>query len=163
MRLNTARRFAGVLMILFGLSVLLGFQTPRAMNPLNWWPMLLILSGLSFERGALDSDQRNPGLAVPAGVLLVWGGVLLIGSLIGWHWLSRIWPLFLAGPAVGLFQLYWLEGRKNRGILVPVWLLGGLCLFFLAPGLFSSLREYLVPVLLIGLGLFLLIPKHWKK
>ena len=86
MRLNTARRFAGVLMILFGLSVLLGFQTPRAMNPLNWWPMLLILSGLSFERGALDSNQRNPGLAVPAGVLLVWGGVLLIGSLIGWHW-----------------------------------------------------------------------------
>ena len=86
----TVRRVAGVLVILFGVSVLFDFNMPGAINPFNWWPMLLILPGLVF-------------------------------------------------------------------------VLGGLSLCFLMFGLFSSLRGYLGPILLIGLGLFLLIPKHRKK
>ena len=62
-----------------------------------------------------------------------------------------------------MLQLYWLDGRRDRGLLIPVFVLGGLSLCFLMFGLFSSLRGYLGPMLLIGLGLFLLIPKHRKK
>lgn len=159
----TVRRVAGVLVILFGVSVLFDFNMPGAINPFNWWPMLLILPGLGFEKGALDKEHSNTGMAVPAGIFLTYGGLLLICSLLGWHWMSRLWPLFLAGPAIGMLQLYWLDGRRDRGLLIPVFVLGGLSLCFLMFGLFSSLRGYLGPILLIGLGLFLLIPKHRKK
>ena len=50
--------------------------------------MLLILPGLGFEKGALDKEHGNTGMAVPAGIFLTYGGLLLICSLLGWHWAS---------------------------------------------------------------------------
>lgn len=153
----------GLVLILIGISILLknfgifeiyfdifdiGFIFSR------FWPLFLIIPGLIFHYTFFTAKTREAGLLVPGGILLVSGFTCQLSMLFGlWEYL---WPGFILAVAVGLFELY-LFGSHEKGLLIPVFILGGLALIFFSISLGRSwlLRTYLVPAILILGGLLI--------
>ncbi len=153
----------GLVLILIGIAFLLrnfgifeiyfdifdiGFLLSR------FWPMFLIIPGLIFHYSFFTAKTQDAGLLVPGGILLVMGLTCQISMLFS-AW-SYMWPGFILAVAVGLFELY-LFGSKEKGLLIPVFILGGLSLIFFAISLgrITMLRLYLIPAILIFGGLLI--------
>ncbi len=120
----------------------------------HFWPMFLIIPGVIFHYAYFTAKAPDAGLLVPGGILLVTGLTCQISMLFD-LW-SFMWPGFILAVAVGLFELY-LFGTREKGLLIPVFILGGLSLIFFTFSLGSSwvLRTYLVPIILIVGGILI--------
>jgi hypothetical protein len=150
----------GILFLLSNMNILhlnydifnIGFLISRL------WPLLfLIIPGLAFHYGFLTGKSRDAGLLVPGGILLVTGITCQLSYTFNvWH---IMWPGFILAVSVGLFELY-MFGSREKGLLIPVSILGGLSLIFFSMTLSwwfdYSFKRYMVPVLLIIIGLVLL-------
>lgn len=128
----------------------------------NFWPSLfLLLPALAMHYSFFSGNNRDAGILVPGGILLVTGITCQLSTLFNvWH---VMWPGFLLAVAVGLYELY-LFGGREKGILIPVTILGGLSLIFFTStiGFLLPFRHLFVPLLLILLGVVILFkrPTH---
>ena len=107
-----------------GLTLLLGstFGLMRFV-----WPGFILAPAIGLLLLYLFSREHSPGLLVPVGILVTIAGTCFLSSLLGiWH---ILWPGFVLSPAVGLLLLYWFGERHNRGLLVPIGILGGISFF----------------------------------
>lgn len=125
----------------------------------RFWPALfLLLPGLLFHYNYFSGNRRNPGVLVPGGILLVLGLVFQFNMLFG-GW-DITWPLIIFSVAFGLFELY-IFGDREKGLLIPVGILGGLSFLFFFSFSLSKLLSfntgpYAMPLLLIGAGLIVM-------
>lgn len=126
----------------------------------RFWPLFLIIPGLIFHYSFFTAKTSDPGLLVPGGILLTMGITCQLSMLFG-LW-SYLWPGFILAVAVGLFELY-LFGNREKGLLIPVFILGGLSLIFFAMmfGRIWILRTYLIPAILI-IGGILIVTRNRK-
>jgi uncharacterized membrane protein len=140
----------GLLMILSNLGVI-----PSICRLIGtFWPLVLIFISLLFHVGYY-SNPKNVGLLVPGGILLTVGIVCQCSML--WGLWRFMWPGFILAPAVGLFELY-IFGKRDKGLLIPIGILSGMSLIFFTMT-FNTLgrfAKYLIPVLLIVIGLIIL-------
>lgn len=120
----------------------------------HFWPMFLIIPGIIFHYSYFTAKTPDAGLLVPGGILLVMGFTCQISMLFD-LW-AYMWPGFILAVAVGLFELY-IFGTREKGLLIPVFILGGLSLVFFSFSLGNLwlLRTYLVPAILILGGLLI--------
>ncbi len=138
---------------LFNFWSIFGFMISRL-----WASLFIILPGLLFHFKFFSGNRRDPGLLVPGGILLVIGATLQFNMLFG-GW-GVTWPFFIFSVAFGLFELYWF-GNRERGLLIPVGILGGLsAIFFLSFSLSEIMSfdtgPYAIPVVLIVIGFIVL-------
>lgn len=168
--MNRSGKTLGGIIVIIGILFLLRNFHILAFNPVwvlshFWAAIFVILPGALFHYGFFSGNRRNPGALVPGGILLVTGIALQIGSLFG-GW-SIIWPAFIFSVAFGLFELYYF-GNRERGLLIPIGILTGLsALFFMSFSLGQlirfSTRPYVLPILLIGIGLAVLLKNRDRK
>lgn len=132
----------------------------------NWsyvWPLALLVPGIYMHFAFFTGIDKNPGILVPGGILTTYGALFYANVFFGWQMMADLWPLFLVGIAVGLFELY-LFGNRDKGLLVPVFILGGIGLSALLRTYISfDLRNYLVPIILIVIGIAIITRKDNKK
>ena len=166
---NRGSLYAGILLLAFGGLFLLAQLSSELLAPFEiywgWgklWPFLILLVGLAFWLPLLiwwDQRHKIVGLAVPGTILTVNGLILLYQALTAdwasWSYLWTMEPLAVAG---GLLALYWL-GNRERGLLVAAGIVGGIgALFFVIfASIFGGWLRFLVPVVVIVVGLLLLI------
>ena len=145
----------GIVLLLAG--VVLTLSQLRVIDISGNMTVPVILLGLSvvFHLYYFLSRVGNEGLLVPGGILLVYGFLFLAIEL----WpvsMGMLWPLFILGPAVGLFELYAFSGGK-KGSMVPVFILtaigGGLLLYNMDIASFGVIAA----IILIGIGVALMI------
>jgi len=120
----------GSAMILIGL---VGLLTNFKIVTINWgqsWPLSVLIPGILFEINFFIKGRKDLGLLVPGGILITYGILFYVCSIYGFQLMDILWPLFLMGPAIGLFQIY-LFGNHDKAVLIPVGILGGLSLIFL--------------------------------
>lgn len=165
---NRTNKVIGTLLVIFGALFLL--KNLNIMKPFfdlfdlgfiisRFWPSLfLIFPAFLFHYGFFNGRRKDPGLLVPGGILLVLGTAFQINMLFG-LW-DVLFPLYIFSVAFGLFELYYF-GNRDKGLLVPVFILGGLSFILFAT---ISLKELLgsvasnaaIPVALICVGLFVI-------
>jgi hypothetical protein len=132
----------------------------------KFWPSIfLILPGLLFHYGYLAGRRKDPGLLVPGGMFLVWGAAFQINMLFGF-W-EVMWPIYIFAVAFGLFELY-LFGNRDKGLLIPICILGGLSVIFFSAfslkALLGSISgQLLTPVVLIVIGLAVIFGGNKKR
>ncbi len=127
------------------------------------WPLALLVPGIYMHFAFFTGIDKNPGILVPAGILTTYGALFYANVFFGWHIMSDLWPMFLLGVAVGLFELY-IFGNKDKGLLVPVGILGGIGLSALLKNYISfDLKDYLVPVILIVIGIAIIAKRDNKR
>lgn len=121
------------------------------------WPGFIISVAIGLFELYLFGN-RDAGLLVPVGILSVTGLTCQISALFN-AW-DIMWPGFILSVAVGLFALY-LFGNREKGLLIPVTILGGLSLIFFSTFslrcLFSfQSRQLFISLVLIIVGIFVI-------
>lgn len=128
-----------------------------------WAFLFVIVPGLVIHL-AYFYNVVPAGMLVPGGIILATGVVLQVSTLFG-IW-DVTWPGYIMSVAVGLFELY-IFGSRKKGLLVPVFILGGISLIFFSftiGGLFDSVfKSYISAFALVALGLFLIFKDSLKK
>lgn len=149
------KSWIGPLVILLGVYLLFFRKEALTAGTLfgNFWPTIFVIPlGLFFHWMYFSmTGRRGSGLLIPGGILFTVGLVCQIATLFdSWEYL---WPGFIAAPAVGLFEFYWFTDR-NKWLLIPINILGGLSVLFFAVFSFGALYNRFIfgqPVLAIAL------------
>ncbi len=123
----------------------------------NLWPLFLLVPGIVFELSYFIY-RKDAGLLVPGGILITYGLLFLVNVIYGWQLMEYLWPLFPLGVAIGLLQLY-LFGVREKGLLIPVGILGAISLFFLINNLLFVDFWLLAGVALVVIGIWIIFKK----
>ena len=174
--MTRGKALGGVLLIVFGLILLVDQIFDIHLGGMLW-PFMIIVPGIFLFFGSLAvEEEAAKAMAILSGIITMVGMVLLVQNITDlWASWSYAWALVApTGPGIAL----WLLGSiKDRDDLVKSGkdLTGvGLVLFVAAAAFFElvigvngfGLGRSVFPLLLIGLGLFLLIRnlRHaWHK
>jgi len=139
--------FIGVLLILANFGVIkIGWD--------NLWPLFLLIPGIVFELSYFIY-RKDAGLLVPGGILITYGLLFSVNVIYGWHLMENLWPIFPLGVAIGLLQLF-LFGGREKGLLIPVGILGVISLFFLINNLLFVDFRLLAGILLMLIGIWVI-------
>ena len=158
--MNKRGSMLGIVLILIGLFSLLDRVFYIDIFSIkNLWPLFILIPGLLFE-WRFFTTRRDPGLLVPGGILTTIGTLFLFETFTNWNFSGFTWPIYTLSVAIGLFQLY-IFGTREKGLLIPVFILTSISVISMLNMLFSHLfywlnYKLLFPVILIGLGLFIL-------
>ena len=91
------------------------------------WPGFILAPAFGLFLLYVFSKEHSAGLLVPVGILTTVAMTCFISSVLGiWE---IMWPGFVLSPAVGLLLLYLFGEEKNNGLLIPVFILGGISAF----------------------------------
>lgn len=123
----------------------------------NLWPLFLLIPGILFELSYFIY-RKDAGLLVPGGILITYGLLFSVNVIYGWHLMEDLWPIFPLGVAIGLLQLY-LFGVREKGLLIPIGILGTISLFFLINNLFFVDFGLLVGIVLVVIGIWVIFKK----
>lgn len=113
-------------------------------------PIILLSLSVVFHLYYFLSRGGNEGLLVPGGILLVYGLLFLSVFQLNCSF-SQMWPLFILGPAVGLFELYAFS-RGARGSMIPVFILTAIGGGFLLMTFGVANWNIVIALLLICIG-----------
>jgi hypothetical protein len=128
------------------------------------WPFVILLPGAAFLYAAYTGDKSNAGLAVPGAIIGGTGLILLYQNITG-HWASwayawTLYPVFL-GLALS-FIGHRTENRKTyetgQGFIRwgGIAFIVGAAFFELAIFDHGALGDLVLPILLIGVGAWIL-------
>jgi hypothetical protein len=117
-----------VMLVTGGLFLADQFLTIRIMD--FFWPLLIVLFGLTFFVGMLTAGRRGAGLAVPGAIITTIGLLLFLQNTFNlWVTWSYAWALLVSATGLGLLimNLYLkrLTLRRVAGLLIGL----GLTLF----------------------------------
>lgn len=123
----------GIFLVILGAVFLIGNLSDVSMEML--WPVFPLAVGLAFIVGYLY-NRSNFGLLMPGSIFMVIGFLFLYLSIFGWWHMEDLWPVFIIAPSVGFLAMYF-GGTRDKGLLVPAGILGGLGLifFFISAGM----------------------------
>ncbi|PWK09586.1 LiaI-LiaF-like domain-containing protein [Tumebacillus permanentifrigoris] len=157
------RKFAGILLLLVGAVLAFGTLGVVTVSVAYLWPLFMLVPGIMFHVTFFSNPkQSRSGLLVPGGVLIVYGLLFLFCNIFGWDSLENLWPVFLIGPSVGLFESY-LFGSRQPGLLIPASILMVLALLFLGFNVLSGLLGGGLGVVLVLAGLWVLFGRGVGK
>jgi hypothetical protein len=118
------------------------------------WPSFVLLPGLLFFFTFFE-ERKNLGLLMPAAILTCYGLLFFYCDYFGWEQMDYLWPVFILAPGIGFFLMYYL-GTREKKLLIP----GSILVFI---GLINiglqDMGSFFWPIVLIGVGLFLLLFK----
>jgi len=156
--------------LLIGLGVL--FLAGQLFNFNVWeivgfsWPVLVMIPGVIFLALAVAGDRKMAGFAVPGMVITGTGAILWFQNYTdywqSWAYIWTLYPVFvgLALMFMGRRTASEKEFNSGRGLVTF-----GAVAFLVAAGVFeflifqgnSSIVQYLLPLVLIGAGGFMLL------
>ena len=153
----------GILLIEFGLLSL----SMRLLHFVDWgllWPFIMIGFGALFFVVMLAGGKQFAVLAIPGTFISGIGLMVLFQNLTGrWELISYFWTLIIMFLGLGIYLMGFYSGDGNQrqsGVRV---MKAGFVLFLIFGTffemIFSSFNHTLFPLLLIGLGAYIV----WKR
>jgi hypothetical protein len=103
-----------------------------------------------MEYRAFSGRDRN--LFVPAGVLITIAVILSLNVIFPGFITEGGWALFIAAPAVGLFQSYFGREEKDKGVLTAASFLSALSILFLLISLAPTVLGIFIGIVLLAVG-----------
>lgn len=140
-----------------GATLLVGRMFPFLYSYI--WPAFIAAPAVGLLLLYLFGD-RSPGLLVPVGILMTITATCFFSQLFN-LW-GILWPGFIMAPAVGLFLLYIAGDDRKPGLLIPIFVLGGISMVFFSIftlGSFGRYFKYIAGGVLIIAGIVTIIKK----
>lgn len=166
---NTERSSVNLIIgaVLIGLGLLfLLVQLPGVQLGRYMWPFFIIVPGLAFFVAMVVAGRNAGPLAIPGSIVTTVGLILLVQNATD-HWESwaYTWALIPTAAGVGMIiSGMWsfrpdlvTQGRRTAGIGLVMFLAFTAFFELLIFGGYIGYMQWLWPVLLIVLGLFLLL------
>ena len=139
------RAIIGAVMVLLGILIIFVKSFT-----LNLWLLFLWIPAVFMEYRAFTGRDKN--LFVPGGVLLTVAVILSLNVIFSGFITGGGWALFIAAPAVGLFQSYFGGAERDRGVLISASVLSAISLLFLFISLAPTVLGVFIGIALLAVG-----------
>ena len=137
--------FVGLILLVVNLDIL-------DINFGDLWPLIIL--GISVVFFINWNKERNNSGLLFVGILLSTNGLLfLFNAITDWELMEYLWPVFILAPGLGFLGMYSVDRKKDKGLIIPAYILIGLSVIFLV--LQSPLDEFW-PLILIAIGIVIL-------
>lgn len=160
--MRTNRISIGVLIIILGVIILLGKLGVFSFVWSIFWPIFILAPGLLFHL-FFFTRAMPAGVLIPGGILVTYALMFFYCGIFGWHSMSYLWPGFIFGVAVGLYEFFLFSDDKPRGALVASMILGIISIVFFGFTLMTTSGIYVIAAALILIGIYLIVrrPNAW--
>ncbi|ANF97712.1 hypothetical protein [Paenibacillus bovis] len=160
---NRNQGVIAIFIILAGLVILLGKLGVFAFIGHAFWPLLILLPGVLLQLFYF-SRSASSYVLIPAGILTVYGILFFFCNIWGWSLMAYLWPVLLLGITVGLYEYYMVSASAvSRNIGFAAGVLGALSIILLFFSLLGASALYLIALLLIGGGIWMLLSRTNSK
>jgi hypothetical protein len=121
-----------------------------------FWPIFILIPGVLFH-ALFFGRILQVGVLVPGGMLVTYSLMFFYCNLIGWDSMVYLWPGFIFGVAVGLYELHFFNRNSPRGTFIAAFILAVISfVFFIIAFLFTA-SLYIIALVLIGIGVFMML------
>ncbi|WP_316246796.1 hypothetical protein [Paenibacillus ihumii] len=149
----------GILILAAGIIILLGKWGVFSFLGKALWPLILLIPGILLHLWVF-ARRASSELLLPAGILVVYSILFFIGIIGGWTFLfHKLWPAFILGIAVGLFEYYAYASQRQSGMLLTAVVLAAVSVILLGWSVFSISFVYLLAIVLIAAGAWLILAR----
>ncbi|MBJ6363133.1 hypothetical protein ACFOQM_18080 [Paenibacillus sp. GCM10012307] len=151
----------GILMLIAGIVILFGKLGVFSFIGSVFWPLFVLIPGILLH--VLYFGRIIPAVAlIPGGMLSTYALLFIYCNAFGWDQLQFLWPFFIFGVAVGLYEYYTFSYSRQRRIQVVAFLLAGITAASFAMMLLWSWGIYLVALVLIAAGAWIVFGRRLK-
>lgn len=158
--MSHGNRLIGYSLIVIGLLFLIIKLGGQYFPLFSFWPLVFLVPGILFH--LFGFGYRLHGLLIPGGIMLTYGLFFLFNEMTGYAWIGNLWPIFIIGPGIGLFE-YYVFGERYFGILLPALILFGVGGTFLFFTLLSTAVPYVIGLVLILIGAYIIFGNKNKE
>ncbi|WP_261305743.1 hypothetical protein [Paenibacillus andongensis] len=124
-----------------------------------FWPLVLLIPGLLFH--VFFFNRSLPaGVLVPGGILSTYAIMFFYCNIFGWSSMSYLWPGFILGVAIGLYEMHLFDRGSDRGVLIGAMVLGIISAVFFGLTLLIHLGIYVIALILVVAGLVMMFRKR---
>lgn len=156
---NNNKLMTGILILAAGIIILLGKWGVFSFLGKALWPLILLIPGILLHLWVF-ARRGSSELLLPAGILVVYSILFFIGIIWGWTFLFyNMWPAFILGISVGLFEYYAYAPQRQNGMLLMAVVLGALSIILLGWSMFSFSFVYLLAIVLMAVGIWLIVTR----
>ncbi len=142
---------SGVVLLIAGFLILLGKLGVLQFLGELFWPVFILLPGLIFHF-LYFSRVLPSGVLIPGGILTTYALIFFFCSFFGWDLMKYLWPGFIFGAAVGLYEFQLFDPRHPRGVLLASMILAVLSLILFALMLMFTAAVYIFAFAMIAAG-----------
>lgn len=134
-----------------------------SLGPNDFWPMIVLLIGAGFELAHFIT-MKIPAFLIPGGILITNGLLFFFEVFTDWKFAQYTWPVYILSVAIGLFQFYLATGRRYKGVLIALSIIGGVaavCIFVILYRVMLGVLDFgfIIPVALVLCGIIMLVRK----
>lgn len=160
--MNRRNYSIGILLIIAAIILFLGKMGVFSFLGAKLWPLLLLLVGAAFHV-LFFSGLVPAGMLIPGGILVTYSLVFLACTVFSWELLRYLWPGYIFGVAVGLYEVYFFNKNSSRGYVTAAMILSIISVVMFGLSLLSTMGIYLIILVLLLAGIFLIIrkPRSW--
>ncbi|MFF2482857.1 hypothetical protein [Paenibacillus sp. NPDC058071] len=150
---------AGIIVLLAGVVILLGKLGVFSFLGAMFWPIIILIPGILLH--VFYFGRMLPAVVlVPGGILTVYALLFMICNIFGWDSLKYLWPLFLFGIAVGLYEYYMFGNSRTRVVLTAAIALAAASAVFFAIVVLWGWGIYAIAIVLIAVGAWMMFGKR---
>lgn len=160
--MNRRNYSIGILLIMTAIILFLGKMGVFSYLGVKLWPLLFLLIGAAFHV-LFFSGLVPAAMLIPGGILVVYSLVFLACTIFSWDLMRYLWPGFIFGVAVGLYEVYFFDKQSSRGYVTAAMVLSIVSAVMFGLTLLSTMGIYLIIILLLIAGIFLIVrkPRSW--
>lgn len=149
----------GLLLIFVAIVLLLGKLGVFGFLGHLFWPVLILLPGLLLHFFYFNR-MLPAGVLVPGGILVTYSLMFFYCNLFGWGSLSYLWPGFILGVAIGLYELHLFDRHSPRGVWLASIILAAVSAVFFAFAILYAIGVYFISAALIVVGVWLMMSRR---
>ncbi|GGG10442.1 hypothetical protein [Paenibacillus abyssi] len=151
----------GILMLIAGIVILLGKLGVFSFIGSIFWPLFVLVPGILLH--VLYFGRILPAaVLIPGGMLSTYALVFLYCNVFGWSSMHYLWPMFIFGVAVGLYEYYLFDMSRPRGAQIAALVLTAVAAACFGFMLLWSWGIYLIAILLIGIGAWMVFGRRYR-
>lgn len=153
----------GMLLIAIAIVLLLGKLGVFAILGKLFWPLIVLGIG-ALLHALFYMRIAPPAVVVPGGMLITYSLIFLFCNIFGWSFMKYLWPGFIFGIAVGLYELHMVDRHSPRSVFTLAVIIALVSAVLFAMTLLFSLSIYLIAFILVVVGLGFIFwrrPRSW--
>lgn len=141
----------GILFLFAGVVILLGKMGLFAFIGTNFWPLFVLIPGILLHM--LFFGRLLPAYAlVPGAILSISALIFFFCIAFGWNNMQYLWPFFIFGAAVGMYEFHLFEMSHPKFPLTVAIVLALVAASFFVIMLLWGWGLYIVAAGLIAIG-----------